>query len=202
LQRGGKPEDVIAFDTGPGNMVIDAMMKKLFDKPFDRNGVNARKGTVNEELFMQLVTHPFIHKKPPKSTGREIFGEKFIKNLMDKVPEGISPYDIITTVTEFTAWSVFHAFVTYVKTSDLLDELIVSGGGAKNRYILKALTEYFDGTNVMISDETGIPVEAKEAVCFAVLANETIDGRFGNLPSVTGSVKSVPLGVVAKNFRR
>jgi anhydro-N-acetylmuramic acid kinase len=202
LERGGKPEDVIAFDTGPGNMVIDAMMKKLFDKPFDRNGVNARKGTVNEELFMQLVTHPFIHKKPPKSTGREIFGEKFIKNLMDKVPEGISPYDIITTVTEFTAWSVFHAFVTYVKTSDLLDELIVSGGGAKNRYILKALTEYFDGTNVMISDETGIPVEAKEAVCFAVLANETIDGRFGNLPSVTGSVKSVPLGVVAKNFRR
>jgi anhydro-N-acetylmuramic acid kinase len=202
LAPGCKPEDVVAFDTGPGNMVVDALMKKLFDKSFDRNGEHARKGTVNEELFMQLVTHPFLHRKPPKSTGREMFGKEFINKLMGKLPEGLSSYDVIASVTEFTAWSVFHAYVTYVKTAGPLDELIVSGGGAKNRYIMKALTEYFDGTRVKTSDKTGMPVEAKEAVCFAVLANETMDGRFGNMPSVTGSRKRVPLGVVARNFRR
>ncbi len=200
LPARGAIGDTIAFDTGPGNMVVDSLMQKFYRKPFDRNGAVALGGRVNEELFMELIEHPYLHRKPPKSTGREEFGSGFIEKLLRKIPPRCSRKDVIATVSEFTAWSIFHAYIRYVNTGDILDELIVSGGGALNRYFRRALADYFEGTEVYTSDRIGLPVDAKEAVCFAVLANETVDGIPSNMPSVTGSRKRIPLGVIARNF--
>jgi len=197
LSRNPNPSRIVAFDTGPGNMVIDALMQKYFGKSYDRNGSTAYKGTVNESLFLKLVKHPFLQRRPPKSTGREEFGNRFLKKLRQSIPESCSREDVIATVTEFTAWSIFYSYAQFVSDKENVDEVIVSGGGAKNRYIMEALREYFDPSAVIPSDDAGLSIEAKEAACFAVLANETIDGRPGNLPSVTGASKRVPLGVIS-----
>ncbi len=197
LQQNAKPADVIAFDTGPGNMGIDALVKEYFDKQYDRNGAIARKGRVHESLFMKLIQHPYLQRKPPKSTGREEFGKTFLKKLKQYIPSGCSKEDIITTVTEFTAWSIFYSFSEHITKKINVDEIIVSGGGAKNKFILEALEDYFVASTVMTSKEVGLPPETKEAASFAVLANETIDRKPGNLPSVTGASHRVPLGTIA-----
>jgi len=197
LQRNAKPDNVIAFDTGPGNMVIDALVGEYFGKRYDRNGAIARKGKVNENLFMKLIQHPYLQRKPPKSTGREEFGISFIKKLKRYIPTGISKEDVIATVTEFTAWAIFYSYSQYISTKKSVDEVIVSGGGAKNKFIMDALSDYFTSASVLTTGDIGIPVEAKEAACFAVLANETIDRKPGNLPSVTGASKRIPLGTIA-----
>jgi anhydro-N-acetylmuramic acid kinase len=197
LPRNASPSRVVAFDTGPGNMVIDSLMKEYFGKNYDKNGSTARRGTANESLFMKLIQHPYLQRKPPKSTGREEFGTRFLSKLKQYIPSGCSPEDVITTVSEFTAWSIFYSYSQFMPKGAGVDEVIVSGGGAKNKYIMDALNEYFETARIMTSDDTGLPVEAKEAACFAVLANETADGRSGNLPSVTGASKKVRLGVIA-----
>ncbi len=197
LPRNPNPSRIIAFDTGPGNMVIDALMKNYFGKNYDKNGSTARKGTVNEKLFMKLVQHPYLRRKPPKSTGREEFGGLFLKKLNKYIPADCSKEDVITTVSEFTAWSIFYSYSQFIPAKKLADEVIVSGGGAKNKYIMEALREYFEPAHVITSDDAGLPVGAKEAACFAVLANETIEKRPGNLPSVTGASKKTLLGVLA-----
>ncbi len=197
LPRKTTPSRVIAFDTGPGNMVIDSLMKEYFGKNFDNNGSTARKGTANKSLFMKLIQHPYLQRKPPKSTGREEFGERFLKKLKQYIPAGCSKEDVIATVSEFTAWSIFYSYSQFITGKKPVDEVIVSGGGARNRYMMEALDEYFESAEVMTSDEAGLPVEAKEAACFAVIANETIDGKSGNLPSVTGASGRVPLGLLA-----
>jgi anhydro-N-acetylmuramic acid kinase len=199
LRRNAKTDEIIAFDTGPGNMVIDALMRQYFHERYDRNGKRARSGRVNETLFMDLCGHPFLHRKPPKSTGREEFGEAFLAKLQKRIPPECSEADTVTTLTEFTAWSIYHAYTSYITVKRDLDEVIVSGGGARNGYIMSALREYFDHLPVYTSDEFGLPTGAKEAACFAVLANETLDGRPGNLPSVTGAKKRIPLGQLAVN---
>jgi len=197
LQQNAKPDNVIAFDTGPGNMVIDALVGEYFGKRYDRNGALARKGKVNENMFMKLIQHPYLQRKPPKSTGREEFGTSFIKKLKRYLVPGISKEDIIATVTEFTAWTIFYSYSQYISTNKSVDEVIVSGGGAKNKFIMDALSDYFTSARVLTTGDIGIPVEAKEAACFAVLANETIDRKPGNLPSVTGASNRIPLGTIA-----
>ena len=197
LQQNAKPADVIAFDTGPGNMVIDALMKEYFGKSYDKNGATALKGKVHESLFMKLLQHPYLQRKPPKSTGREEFGEMFLKKLKRHIPPGCTKEEIIATVTEFTAWSIFYSYSQYISNKQAADELIVSGGGAKNKFIMHALEDYFATSAVMTTNEFGLPLEIKEAACFAVLANETIDRKPGNLPSVTGASHRVPLGTIA-----
>jgi anhydro-N-acetylmuramic acid kinase len=197
LSRNPNPSRIVAFDTGPGNMVIDALMQKYFTRSYDRNGSTANKGTVDESLFLKLVKHPYLQRKPPKSTGREEFGTRFLKRLVQYIPDGCPREDVIATVTEFTAWSIFYSYAQFISDKKHVDEVIVSGGGAKNRYITDALREYFDPSAVILSDDAGLSIEAKEAACFAVLANETIDRRPGNLPSVTGASDRVPLGVVS-----
>ena len=197
LPRNIRPSQVVAFDTGPGNMVIDSLMKKYFGKAYDRNGTTARKGKVNESLFMKLLHHPYLQRTPPKSTGREEFGDRFLGKLNKYIPPGCSKEDIITTVSEFTAWSIFYSYSQFVPGKKELDEVIVSGGGAKNKYIMAALKDYFESAEVKSSDKNGLPAEAKEAACFAVIANETMDRQPGNLPAATGASGRVPLGVIA-----
>ena len=197
LRRNVRSSQIVAFDTGPGNMVIDSLMKKYFGKAYDRNGTTARKGKVNESLFMTLLHHPYLQRKPPKSTGREEFGDRFLNKLNKHIPPGCSKEDIITTVSEFTVWSIFYSYSQFVPGKKELDEVIVSGGGAKNKYIMEGLKDYFESAGVKSSDKYGLPAETKEAACFAVIANETIDRQPGNLPSATGASGRVPLGVIA-----
>ncbi len=195
LPRNGSLADVTAFDTGPGNMVVDALMQRLYHKPYDRDGRVASRGMVSLDLLRWMNRHPFLKRKPPKSTGREEFGEAFVEMLL-RAGRKHDDADIIASASFFTAQSVFDSYAKFVEKRMTADELIISGGGAKNAYIIDALRYQFRDVKFRFSDEFGVPSEAKEAMCFAILANETMAGHPTNLPSVTGAKRSVVLGKI------
>ncbi len=190
-------DDVIAFDTGPGNMVVDALMQKLLKKSFDKNGMVAVRGMVALELFEWMRKHPYLKRKPPKSTGREEFGDTFIEDLMKRAQQ-YAHEDIIATASLFTAYAVYDSFRRFVGRTMCFDELILSGGGAKNSFFVDALRVYFKSCTVRLSNEFGVPSDAKEAMCFAILANETVAGNPTNLPRVTGAKRKVVLGTTCR----
>jgi anhydro-N-acetylmuramic acid kinase len=188
IPAGAKLEDVIAFDTGPGNMVIDALVAHHTEgrQSYDRNGSIARRGNVHERLLDAMMSDPYLNRKPPKTTGREQFGQQFVSGLL---ATGIPLPDLIATATEFTAKSIVNA-IPRVKARDI----IVSGGGVRNRQIMRRLGELLPGIDVVSSADFGIDPDAKEAIAFAVLAYEFVRGRPSNLPSATGARRSVILG--------
>ncbi|MBN1300535.1 MAG: anhydro-N-acetylmuramic acid kinase, partial [Melioribacteraceae bacterium] len=188
-------EDVLAFDTGPGNMLIDLLMKKFFGREYDENGNTAASGKLNEDLFNAiLMRDSFIEKQPPKSTGREYYGDLFLSGLLEEFSH-VSAEDWLNTVTRFTAYAVYRNYEKFVINSTVIDELIISGGGAKNNFLYKCLSEYFGNKiDVKIIDDIGISSDAKEAICFAVLANETLCGNPSNIPKTTGAAKATILG--------
>ena len=177
IPANAQPEDVLAFDTGPGNMVMDAVAP-----PFDRDGVLARSGHVDRALLERLLADPYYYRDPPKSCGREQYGAEFVHQ------SGID----IATATELTSRTIALAIGRYPATG----EVIVSGGGAHNRYLLERLTELITA-RVTTTAEFGISVDAKEAILFALLAYQTFHGRAGNLPSATGARKPVILGKIS-----
>ncbi len=189
--------EVVAFDTGPGNMVIDGLMRKLFKCEFDDRGKTAAKGKVSFHLLEKLLTHPFFRKAPPKSTGREEFGEKFIDHVLQLAKgENLSSEDIIATATELTSVAIKKSIAQVQKNENFVEELIVGGGGIFNKTLLASLKDKFPNANVLSSDELGIPSDAKEAICFAVLANETVHGIPANIPNTTGAAKPAILGAI------
>jgi len=197
LPKNCKAEDVVAFDTGPGNMLVDGLMRRLFNQEFDRNGEIAAAGNVSKKLLEELLAHPYFKKQPPKSTGREEFGEAFIEDILslsDK--EKIQVKDIVATVAELTVQSIKKSAELVVDSVDVIDELIVGGGGVYNDFFMRRLKELFFNAQVISSDVLGISSDAKEAVCFAVLANETIHGIPAVLPSVTGAERGAILGAI------
>lgn len=197
LKKNGKAEDVIAFDTGPGNMLIDYLMKHFYGKEFDKDGETASFGKLNEELSTAIVEKDeLIKKTPPKSSGREYFDMNFLHPLIEKF-EGIPNEDIIATVTDYTAYSVWYNYSEFIKKNCKIKELFISGGGSKNKAIVNSLKKYF-GNKVKIKnvEELGISADAKEAICFAVLANETLSGNPSNITSVTGAERSTILGKI------
>ncbi len=197
LKKNAKPNDILAFDTGVGNMLIDFLAKKLFNKEYDTNGNFARQGKINEKLLKELIKKDdFIIRKPPKSTGREHYGKAFIEAILKNFKR-ISKYDIITTITDFSAYSVYRNYELFIKNKIKIDELFVSGGGARNKFLLKQLKKYFGpGVEIKTVDSLGISSNAKEAICFVVLANETISGNPSNIPKVTGAKKQTILGKI------
>lgn len=191
LRKMCKQNEVIAFDTGPGNMILDSLMLKLFNKKFDKGGSISDRGNVNEKLFEFLSRFDnFYLKKFPKSTGREYYDEGFVNAILN-FDRKIAFKDIIATVTKFTAYTIFYNLKGFE-----IDELVVSGGGSKNKSLMRYLSEYSVGVNVKTIFENGITSENKEAVLFAVLANEIVNGNKTNMPSVTGSDKNVYLGKI------
>jgi anhydro-N-acetylmuramic acid kinase len=188
-------EDIRAFDTGPGNMVIDALTGRFYQQPYDKSGKFARLGKVSRSLLRRLGEHPFVRRKPPKSTGREEFGERFVSRVLRR-GASLTKLDLLATVTEFTAYSVYQNYKRFVEKETRLDELVVSGGGAHNKAIIAGLRRYFSPVQVRIIEDYGISSDAKEAVCFALLANETIAGNPGNVPAVTGANKPTILGKI------
>jgi anhydro-N-acetylmuramic acid kinase len=187
--------EVIAFDTGPGNMIIDGLMRALFGRTMDVGGRVGRRGMVIHEVLAWMKRHPYLRRRPPKSTGREQFGEEFLRRLLERGRHH-DPADLIATAAEFTAWTVADACKRYGGGRRGPDELIVSGGGARNAAVMAALARYFEDSDVGPIENYGIASEAKEAICFAVLANETVHGRPANLPRVTGARSRVVLGCV------
>jgi anhydro-N-acetylmuramic acid kinase len=174
IPANAKPEDVIAFDTGPGNMVMDAVAP-----PFDRDGERARAGQVNAALLERLLADPYYRREPPKSCGREQYGAEFVRET------GID----IATAAELTARTIALAVARYPATR----EVIVSGGGAHNRHLMERLGALVDA-RVTTTAEFGIGVDTKEAILFALLAYQTYHGRAGNVPSATGARKPMILG--------
>lgn len=195
IPKNAEQNDVFAFDTGPGNMIIDNFTMRLFGKPFDINGVIAHQGRIDLELLTRMLKHPYLKMKPPKSTGRESFGDRFIGQIF-KQTKNVSKENIITTVTEFTALSVYLSYLKFIKKKIQLDEILVSGGGVHNIYLMNAFQRYFGAIKVKAIESAGYSSDAKEAVCFAVLANETVSGNCSNLTGATGAKRQTILGKI------
>jgi len=190
-------KDVQAFDTGPGNMLIDGMTKRLFGLDFDSGGKIALRGNLNLSLFRYLKRESFYRKAPPKSTGREVYGEKF-QDEITAWSKHMPPENVVRTVTEFTAYSIGYNYDKFIRKHCLLDELIVSGGGAWNIALLESLKRQLGGVMVRRLDHNKITPDSKEAVLFAVLANECLVGNPANIRSATGARKSVILGKICR----
>jgi anhydro-N-acetylmuramic acid kinase len=192
----GNPQKSLAFDSGPGNVLIDDAVRRATNgaREFDADGEIAARGRVNAGLLNELMTHPYLVQAPPKTTGREIFGSPFGETLWQKAnARGISADDLIATLTIFTARSIADSYKNFLPT--MPQEIIVSGGGAKNPTLLHLLQNELDSTTrVRRIDEMGIPAEAKEALAFAILAYETWHGRASNLPRATGAREAVIQG--------
>ena len=198
LPAGGAPTDVRAFDTGPANMVIDALADRLFDEPFDPDGRHAAAGSADHDLLADLLGDDFFHREPPKSTGREVFGADYVDRLLGAAQSrGLSPEDTMATATLLTAASVYQAYARYVRPEQSVDVLVVSGGGLHNETLMEMLRNAFSPIPVRSAAAYGLDADAKEALCFAVLAHETVNGTPTNLPSVTGASAPTLLGSVS-----
>jgi anhydro-N-acetylmuramic acid kinase len=199
IPGGAKPTDVFAFDTGPGNMVIDALVEKSTRgrAEYDRDARIALSGRTIPELLLRLMREPYLRKKPPKSAGREQFGQAYASELLAwGQRHHAGPADIVRTATVFTALSIADAFRRLILPRTEVDELIVTGGGAKNPLIMAQLAAAIPGIEIIPPTRFGVPPEAKEAFAFAALAYETYHGRPSNVPSATGARHPVVLGKI------
>ncbi|HEY1471986.1 MAG TPA: anhydro-N-acetylmuramic acid kinase [Candidatus Acidoferrum sp.] len=205
LPAGAKPGQVVAFDTGPGNMLMDALVWHFTRKKqkYDRGARLARQGQVNERLLKELLRDPYLKLGPPKSTGREYYGRAYFQELLRLGKKHrAGPNDLIRTTTEFTVASVVDALKRFVLRKTKVQQLIVSGGGARNPLILAQLTALLTPMEVLTSSKLGVPEEAKEAYAFAILAYETWNRRAGNLPSATGAEREAVLGKISLGNRK
>jgi len=204
IPAGASLQQLIAFDTGPGNMVIDAVMEKLFGKRYDRDGKVAASGRALDDVVLKLLRAPFFRQKPPRTAGREEFGREYAARFL-QLCGGASKPDIVATATALTARSIADAIGRFVLPRfDATrtrggHEIIVSGGGAKNPTLIAMLRQALEPLGIALgfSDEFGLPAEAKEAVAFALLAYETWHGRPSNVPSATGARRPAILGKIS-----
>ena len=190
-------QNVIAFDTGPGNMIIDEVCQRLFQLPYDQNGEIAEQGEVVDEILTYCMNHPFLKMNPPKSTGREQFGEEFVSQLLKRY-EKYSKENILTTVTMFTASSIVYHYKEFILPYYEIAEVILGGGGSYNDTLVEMIRYGLkdEKCTIFIQEDIGYSSEAKEAIAFAILANETYHRNPSNVPSATGAKKSVVLGNV------
>jgi anhydro-N-acetylmuramic acid kinase len=201
----------VAFDTGPGNMVIDELTEQLFGLPCDRDGLIAASGRVIEPALQRFLSDGFFREPPPKTAGREQFGREFAREFLhacrplgpakaagEADPGAVEKRDVVATATALTARSVALAIERFVLPKGDFSELIISGGGARNPTLVAWLAEEVRrlGLNLRSSDEFGIPSSAKEAVAFAVMAYETWNRRPSNVPAATGAERAVVLGKI------
>lgn len=197
LPKGGDMAKIFAFDTGPGNMMIDEACRRYFGQGFDRDGAIAASGIANEQMLATLMRTPYLFEKPPKSTGRELFGSQMLDVLKSSHPD-VSGKDLVATLTAFTAKSVAHSVKHFVLSSldGGLDRLVIGGGGAHNSTLVQELASYLPQTQVLTQEDLGLSSDAKEAIAFAVLGNQTLKGRASNVPSATGALMPAILGSV------
>ena len=193
-------DDLIAFDTGPGNMLMDRIVQlhTKGEETYDQEGRLASAGKVNNELLNKLLADPYYSCPPPKSTGEELFGQEMVTTLYSYIEnEMLSLEDMIATLLSLTAESIVSAYNNFIFPKWDVEEVILSGGGCNNPILMDRLKNELDTLKFSTSNDYGIPTDAKEAVAFAVLANELISGNTNNLPGVTGAQRKVPMGKIA-----
>jgi anhydro-N-acetylmuramic acid kinase len=209
IPAGASLDQLIAFDTGPGNMVIDAVMEELFGKRYDHNGKVSASGRVLDHVIAQLLRAPFFRQTPPRTAGREEFGREYVGRFL-QLCQGSSKPDIVATATALAAHSIANAVKQFVVPKFISPatsarrqkrdhQMIVSGGGAKNPTLMSMLHDAVAplGISLHFSDEFGVPAEAKEAVAFALLAHETWHRRPSNVPSATGAKRPAIMGKIS-----
>ncbi len=199
IPSSGRKKDVLAFDTGPGNMIIDSLVQMFTRgrKRFDRNGEIATMGKVSNKLLKELLNHPFILKKPPKSTGREEFWESVVKKILGLIKNGkMSFKDAIATVTAFTTESILTNYTKFIKGYYNVHKVVVTGGGVKNGLMMDTLKKGFAPVPVYTFEDFGLNSDSTESLAFGLLAYETFYGRTGNIPSATGAKREVILGKI------
>lgn len=196
VPRGGMWEGVLAFDTGPANMVLDSLVSRATNGrlAMDRDGKWALRGRVDDRLLAKLLAHPFLSRRPPKSTGREEFGPSLVDELLAvQKQQALSIEDLMATCSMWTAKAVGTAR-RWIKSP--IDEVVVGGGGVRNRAVMDNLAAVFAPIPVTTFDALGWESKAFEAVAFALLAYQTMTGQWGNIPSVTGAAHHVLLGAI------
>jgi anhydro-N-acetylmuramic acid kinase len=191
-----RPADVVAFDTGPGNMVIDALTIELTQghQRFDRDGRIAAGGKVDRSLLDSILADPYYKARPPKTAGREQYGVEFVARVKKR---RLALPDLIATATALTAATIGAGITRFIKPWMPVDDLIVSGGGVHNQTLMAYLQAFLPDARMMRTDEFGIDSDAKEAIAFAVMAYETYRKRASNLPSATGARHAVILGKIS-----
>jgi len=205
IPAAAKPGQIFAFDTGPGNMIVDAMMEiatrgRLH---YDRDARVAMRGKLIPALLKKMMREPYLHKRPPKTAGREQFGRAYAEKLLAwRRRHGAAKEDLVRTATVFTSISIADAMRRFVLPRARIDELIVAGGGARNPLLMAQLSASLPEVEIVPASEFGIPAEAKEAFAFALLAYEAWHGRANNLPSATGARHSVAMGKLVRGRAR
>lgn len=189
--------EITAFDTGPGNMIIDHLVQLITSgkNKYDRDGKIASRGNINESLLKEMLQHPFFHQRPPKTTGREEYGSQYCNMLYKKMKKAAVPNeDIVATATALTSESIVQAYKRFLPA--MPDEVILCGGGSNNITLVNLLRQRLGKAKILITDEFGINRDAKEAVSFALLAYTTIKGQANNVPMATGAGQPVILGKI------
>lgn len=191
LPKNCTKSEVIAFDSGPGNVLLDMAMNKFYGKSYDEDGAIAQSGEVIADLMHKLLQIDYIYREPPKSTGREMFNPIFLDNIISK---DYRPEDVLSTLTEFTAFSIAENIRRFTSCES---EIIVTGGGSKNKELIKRINNNLRSTNLTLGMDVGINEDSKEAECFAFLAYLNINKIPANLPAVTGASREIILGSAA-----
>lgn len=202
IPAGALPDAVLAFDTGPGNMVIDWLAQELFGKRYDRNGALAAAGSVIEPVLAEAMRNRYFKRKPPRTAGREQFGRAYAADFLKEcLARSRKPEDAMATATALTAETIARSYARYVaaKMKGVAVDFIVSGGGTRNRTLMAMLAARLEplGCEVVSSEGFGLPVEAKEAAAFALLAWQTWHRLPGNVPPATGAKRAAILGQVS-----
>lgn len=209
IPRNSKLDHVHGFDTGPGNMLIDGLMQRLTkgklpkgEKLFDPQGRVAARGVICLPLLRRLLEHPFFRKRPPKTAGREEFGKEYLREFLKRARRlRLRDEDMMATATALTAVSLSENYRRYVFPRLVPDEIVFGGGGIRNRTLMKMIGQELKGIKILTCDERGVPADAAEAVCFAVLAYQGLHGQPANIPSVTGARHPVVLGKIIPGRR-
>lgn len=188
IPAGASLDTILAFDTGPGNMVMDQLVARINDKRFDRGGRIAAQGKLDEALLARLLRDPYLRSKPPKTAGREQYGAPFTNQFP-------ADADGVRTAAAFTAASIAEGIRRFGAGTQ---ELVAGGGGVHNPVLMGYLAAFLPGVRIRTIDEFGVNTDAKEAVAFAVMAAETFAGRPSNVPSATGAQRAVVLGQIAR----
>ena len=195
----GDMDSVMAFDTGPGNMLMDKVVRIATGgrESFDMDGKRASQGKVDTDLLNILLLDPYFNLPPPKSTGEELFGGEKAEGLYSMVKKGmVTLPDLMQTLLTLTVETIALSYEKFILPKWTVDEIVFSGGGCKNPALMDALRRRLSGFKCSTTDDYGIPAESKEAVAFAVLANDLISGAQTNIPSATGASRRVPLGKI------
>lgn len=206
MPAGAKPRDVFAFDTGPGNMIIDAVISAVTggEKTYDAGGETAAKGRVCNALLDILKEEPYYRQPLPKTTGREHFGVQYTEKILSWWKENPIPVeDLLATVTDLTAYSIADAYERYVLPKYRASEIIVGGGGSYNATLLRFMKERFapHGVAVRTQEDLGLSSDAKEAVAFALMADCCMRGKANTLPSVTGAEHPAVMGKISQPYK-